>query len=427
MKKKIIILPIFFLICLFFYINSNNVFAAKKCPEATKGDWQEDCVCDTNDLPYGGCDDLGGQRDWLCNTAETPAVCRLEKRPRDECNPDGKCNPNEFGDYGGLLCINNKCTEASKVPKAMPGGACSQDSDCAQKIYGEQNQYCNYLQKQEGNKGTCTLEYTSRQGDACVHAKACGKGTTCYEGTCLFVSTKTGRGGQVPGGPCQKTFECRDEYFCQNKVCVLTKTNGEKCSLDEECLEGKCDEKTKTCTTGKQEGAICSKEDQKCAPGHICEIPEGGSTGTCKKEILLTLEAKDEIAKKTNNLDADFKNRINAYCSRGAKTGLFTKGVSNACWNCGNCQAKDIYIVIANVVNGIMQITGLLAAFAVIVSGFMYIISRGKEEQTQKAKAGLTAAITGLVIIFTAYILINAIMSVLGYNCGNWFNPNFIC
>jgi len=109
----------------------------------------------------------------------------------------------------------------------------------------------------------------------------------------------------------------------------------------------------------------------------------------------------------------------------GIETGVFTKGLSPACLGCGECTQKDVFQEFVNIFTFILQIAGSLAVLIVIVSGLLYITAGGDMEKTKRAKAALTAAIVGVIIVLTAFILINFVLGMLGYtNASSWFSPS---
>ena len=61
-----------------------------------------------------------------------------------------------------------------------------------------------------------------------------------------------------------------------------------------------------------------------------------------------------------------------------------------------------------------MGIAGTVATLMIIISGLKYITSQGNEEKTQSAKNSLTASVTGLLIIISAYVIIKIFVKVLG-------------
>lgn len=81
----------------------------------------------------------------------------------------------------------------------------------------------------------------------------------------------------------------------------------------------------------------------------------------------------------------------------------------------GQCRSISIYIILLlNIVNYLFGIVGALALLFFIYGGFTLILSRGKSEQTEKGKEIIVAAVVGLVIVFSAYMLVRFLGEAVG-------------
>lgn len=353
----------------------------------------------------------------------------------------------------GVYCLtDDNCKASSKGRKVIcnqsewlctsPVGNrsihCVRDSECAENYYcNQKDHYCSQRTEQSYG-GTCDIKTST-----------CGKGMECFpisgdKGECRYI-----RGSRGEEETCSVPSECKKGYYCtpssgsEMGICTLQLAPTATCSLDEQCSDGYCADSNGvalseggkapgTCLSASKEGEVCDAtvgSTKKCASGLICTgVNEQTKEGKCTKSSIETRESIDQkIAREKTQLESDITSQLKRYCDNQATPGLFTKGVSNACFNCGNCGTRDIMVVIANVINELLRIVGLIAVLGSIVSGFMYMLSRGNDEQVGKAKAALTASVVGLIIIFTGYVLINTVMEVLGYNCGLWYAPTFTC
>ena len=104
--------------------------------------------------------------------------------------------------------------------------------------------------------------------------------------------------------------------------------------------------------------------------------------------------------------------------------GLFTRGQSDTCLEQGNCSRCDFLIVVKNVFQFLVQIAGGLTILSIVVAGIMYMLGGGVlgilttqagAVGVERAKAALTTAIIGLVIVLFAWSVITWIMHFLGY------------
>lgn len=110
--------------------------------------------------------------------------------------------------------------------------------------------------------------------------------------------------------------------------------------------------------------------------------------------------------------------------AESADRGIFTEGLTKECMAFGCCGTCDILVVISNVFRFASSIVGILAVLVLAVAGVLYITSGGNQEQVGKAKAALTAAVIGTVIVLAAWLIISAVLSAAGFNQGTWFSPS---
>jgi hypothetical protein len=71
----------------------------------------------------------------------------------------------------------------------------------------------------------------------------------------------------------------------------------------------------------------------------------------------------------------------------------------------------DIPVVIGNVIQIVMILTGALAVIFVSYAGVQYIVSQGDPQKTKDAKNTITYAIFGLVLSASAYLLVTFVLS----------------
>lgn len=88
---------------------------------------------------------------------------------------------------------------------------------------------------------------------------------------------------------------------------------------------------------------------------------------------------------------------------------------------CGNYQLNDFVRIVVKVSQIILGLTGSLALLAFIYGGVMFLISAGNKERVEQAKKIIIGAVIGLIIVFASFIIINFIMTGLGYSLGDWY------
>lgn len=70
-----------------------------------------------------------------------------------------------------------------------------------------------------------------------------------------------------------------------------------------------------------------------------------------------------------------------------------------------------VYAKIASVINILLGFAGIIATIFIIYAGIKWITAQGNDEQVSSAKNTIRDAIIGIVIIFTAYIIVNFVIT----------------
>ncbi len=70
----------------------------------------------------------------------------------------------------------------------------------------------------------------------------------------------------------------------------------------------------------------------------------------------------------------------------------------------------DPRIVAANIINIALGLLGIISVVIILYAGFKWMTSAGNDEAVGSAKKMLVAAIIGLVIILSAYIIANFVL-----------------
>lgn len=131
-------------------------------------------------------------------------------------------------------------------------------------------------------------------------------------------------------------------------------------------------------------------------------------------------------AEAVSKWESDFTAQLRAAASSTvgleARTGLSSFIPSCAFEEDLTDECKDIgifVILLINISRFLFSIIGALALLMFIYGGFMMIISHGSSEMVDKGKGAMSAAVIGLVVAFSGYLLIYFIGSVIGV--GNTF------
>lgn len=76
------------------------------------------------------------------------------------------------------------------------------------------------------------------------------------------------------------------------------------------------------------------------------------------------------------------------------------------CTATGDCGITDMLAVIVNVAEYLIGISGAVALFYFVYGGFTFVLAAGDKGKVGDAKKILTSAVIGIVIIFTAGVLV---------------------
>jgi len=61
--------------------------------------------------------------------------------------------------------------------------------------------------------------------------------------------------------------------------------------------------------------------------------------------------------------------------------------------------------IVGNLINGVLSLLGIIFLILIIYAGFKWMMAMGREEEVTKSKEILKTAITGLVVVMSAYAI----------------------
>lgn len=82
----------------------------------------------------------------------------------------------------------------------------------------------------------------------------------------------------------------------------------------------------------------------------------------------------------------------------------------------GSYTLDAIMIIVIKASSWVLGIVGSLALLMFIYGGFMFLISAGSSEKIGQAQKILMAAVVGLIIVFSSYLIIKFVLASLGLN-----------
>jgi len=81
---------------------------------------------------------------------------------------------------------------------------------------------------------------------------------------------------------------------------------------------------------------------------------------------------------------------------------------------CGNYEINDFVVLAINISKWILGMVGSLALIMFVYGGILFLISSGGSEKISQAKKIILAAVIGLIIVFTSYLIIKFVMGTMG-------------
>ncbi len=76
-------------------------------------------------------------------------------------------------------------------------------------------------------------------------------------------------------------------------------------------------------------------------------------------------------------------------------------------------QGPDLMEVVRNVLNTTFGVVGVIAVIMIIIGGFHYMTSQGSPEKVQKGKNTILYGIVGMIIVLSAFAIVNFILDAL--------------
>ena len=79
-----------------------------------------------------------------------------------------------------------------------------------------------------------------------------------------------------------------------------------------------------------------------------------------------------------------------------------------------NADLRDIIKILVWIINWALAFAAGIAAVFIVVNGYQYVLAAGNPEKLEKAKMGLTWAITGFILAISAYAIVLLLQQTLG-------------
>ncbi|MBU1119555.1 hypothetical protein KKH43_06780 [Patescibacteria group bacterium] len=434
----------------------------KHCVKTKGGACLKDIECRTGNCVYNQCRGDKSQGD-LCsfdNDCQAPLVCK-DKKCQDgqtslangnekKCTTSSDCKSDEkcLGKDPYSKCI--KSTDTKCNPQFADDDAeCSDGESCivrADKSHG----YC-VNKKYVTTATACRRDSDCNYGLKCLNSKKTSEGCGPGSDTCSCQSLDK---GSTVYKECSSTSQCKDGLSCRaatnsdaqagkdsgsnpnmetgTTYCMAKLNLGHSCASDSQCSTGqKCQQTYNAAFVTA--GNVSFKEKtstSKCGAGEELETKtqDGKQVYACKTTAKQCANPSNPVTQAPTQLGVTSLD-ISAQCKADpGSRGRFTEGMSNECLNCGACTICDIMNVVTNFARYATMFLAPIGGLMIVISGLMYMTSGGNEERKGKAKKALGAAIIGMVIMMSGWLIINSVMSAVGAKqAGSWYKPSFTC
>jgi hypothetical protein len=214
-------------------------------------------------------------------------------------------------------------------------------------------------------------------------------------------------------------------FFCSAKISFAEYMTKEQC----EANKGSCNFLSNNCSDGQDNIGICSgsgplNQGACCRAKNYNINPEGGTVGPSSgvNNNPYGAAAGGTVTPGTSGIPTPT-----------AATSPITASPSGANENTGglvpcknNCTLCHLVLGFKNIYDYLLKLLLAATTLVVVVAGVIYMVSSGDKGMIDKAKSALTYALTAMILGLTAWLIINATLSALGYTkIGNWYT--FTC
>lgn len=152
-----------------------------------------------------------------------------------------------------------------------------------------------------------------------------------------------------------------------------------------------------------------------------CAAKLDEATADCKNELssgavnackTVCEKGQDGCVYNTGTNSCEYNPDLSFFTSQYNAAGY--EGPLPQCAIDGTCRnINDLLMLLLKVGEYIFGIVGSLALVMFVAGGYMMIFSMGNSERVQKGRGILVAAVVGLVIVFSAYLIVNFFLDTL--------------
>ena len=171
-------------------------------------------------------------------------------------------------------------------------------------------------------------------------------------------------------------------------VCVYS-DDPDACSTPGPCQVGigRCDKSNGNCYYD-DDAVFCDLDGDICT-GDVCVSPDGGLSSTCR--------AGENI------------------CEGLVPCGRMVNNPATAWDDTDSCDFCYATLLLNQGMNFLTAIAGIVATLALIITGLLFITSAGNVERKNSAKTMFKTVLIGFIILFLSWLIVDFVLSVLGY------------
>lgn len=96
-----------------------------------------------------------------------------------------------------------------------------------------------------------------------------------------------------------------------------------------------------------------------------------------------------------------------------AASDTVAEGLGVAGEQAGYTTNLELTSIVANIINAVLGLTGIVFVILVVYAGFLYLTAAGSEENVKKAKKLLTNSVIGIILIVAAYAIAKYVFAAL--------------
>ncbi len=173
------------------------------------------------------------------------------------------------------------------------------------------------------------------------------------------------------------------------------------------------------------EGQTVEKNTVPCCSAYLPDL-EKEKQYQWKVRSCYDLTATDQVCGDWSNEQSFQVGEITVSAGGFVPCGRKTDNPNTSYDETESCQLKHIFLLIKNILDFILWRLGLIIlALLTLAVGVIYYFSMGAPATMIQVKSILKSAGIGYGIIFLAWLIINWILVILGFQLGNWWQINF--